>query len=109
MSLISPKHLIAPFTHRTHLLTMGAIVLLLAVFRLSGGRVDSSEIRSSSTRTLGLSDTRLRVEDSGSTQGTRPSFTKEVLSDYERNANNDERKGKEPDELAEIERAVGIR
>ncbi len=41
MSLISPQNFLAPFTNKTHLITIILAAILFAAFRLSGGGVSS--------------------------------------------------------------------
>jgi hypothetical protein len=40
MSLIDPKHLVAPFKNTVHIVTIVFLVILFAVFRLATGSVE---------------------------------------------------------------------
>ena len=40
MSLIDPKHLVAPFKNTIHMVTIVFLVVLFAVFRLATGGID---------------------------------------------------------------------
>jgi len=42
MSLIDPKHLVAPFKNTVHIVTIVFLVILFAVFRLATGSIEIS-------------------------------------------------------------------
>jgi hypothetical protein len=60
MSLLSPKHLVGPFTNPLHFFTILLVVVLMAVYRLSAGRI-------------GLESAPSAVQPSGNVQVAPPS------------------------------------
>lgn len=128
MSLLDPKHLLAPFRNKTHLFTLIGVVLVFGLFRYLGGGV-TTEAPSSLSKVSSLfekdsvdeetldedlenTDSEILI-DSKSEVEIDEEVTKAVKSSQKRNINPPSKKDteseKETSELDEIEKAMGLR